>query len=595
MDGLNPDRHTIKLVHWPQDNHPSILAFEAFILIPHRTNTLSHSRSIAPRKVSQHSWSLVQKGSTGVNAMQLVVVSQERVLIIDKVEHNPLTIDGHPAWASEYNLLTHAVKPVRLQSNSFCAGGSFLGNGTLINVGGNPVVEDHTGAADFGDVNGLQAVRLYHPCDSVDGECSFYENHERVRMASPRWYNSVVRISDGSAMIIGGSIKGGWINNATVNNPTIEYYPPKSIHGSKGNPIHIPFLQETVGANLFPIATSLPDGRVFIAANQDAIIYDWKRNTEIRLPRLPNGVRVTYPMAGTGLLLPLSYEDNYTPTILLCGGSTVDDKTASYEISSQTPASSQCVRMVLDEGGIKKGWEVEQMPQARLMPDAVFLPTGQVVIINGAGSGISGYGNVKDQVGASNAANPVLKPVLYDPLLPPGSRFSSEGLPSSSIPRLYHSVASLTPQGNIMIAGSNPNLDRSEVAYGTEYRAEWLNPPYMGAQRPKILNYKNVETIPFGKTFSLRVENCGDKSQGRGVFMDLGFVTHAVHMNSRMVYAKIIQTADGLWSITAPPNENVYPPGPAWMFFLCDGIPSEGKKVIIGEGHSPPVDEAIAH
>ena len=183
---------------------------------------------------------------------------------------------------------THAVKPLTMQSNSFCAGGTFLGNGTLINVGGNPVVDEYTSAADFGDLDGLQAVRLFEPCDSDSADdCDMYENHARIRMASPRWYNTVIRISDGSAMIIGGSKKGGWINNATVNNPTIEYFPPKSIHGSNGMPINLPFFVDTLASNLFPIAFSLPDGTVFMAANRDAMIYNWQTNTERRLPQIP--------------------------------------------------------------------------------------------------------------------------------------------------------------------------------------------------------------------------------------------------------------------------------------------------------------------
>src|ERR1700683_1913815 len=198
-----------------------------------------------------------------------------------------------------------------------------------------------------------------------------YETHARIRLASPRWYNTVIRISDGSAMIIGGSKKGGWINNATVNNPTIESFPPKSIHGSKGLPIHLQFPFQTPRANLFPIAFSLPDGTVFMAANNDAIIYNWQTNTERQLPQIPNGVRVTYPMTGTALLLPLSPENNYMPEVLICGGSTVDDNKPGYEISSQDPASAQCSRMVLDDDGIAAGWQVEQMPQARTMPDAV--------------------------------------------------------------------------------------------------------------------------------------------------------------------------------------------------------------------------------
>lgn len=519
-------KHTIKIVNTgncPGSTRTSVMDFDAFVVTkgldpaPRAYTSLakglstldlpSFSPEFVPRVTARLSdqWNLVQKGSTGVHAMQLAIISATHALIVDKVEHNPLTISGHPAWAALYNLENHSVRPLKMQSNSFCAGGTFLGNGTLINVGGNPVVDDHTAAADFGDLDGLQAVRLFDPCDSESAEgCQMYENHARLRMASPRWYNTVVRLNDGSAMIIGGSKKGGWINNATVNNPTIEYFPPKALHGSAGLPIHLPFLVDTLNANLFPIAFALPDGKVFMAANRDAMIYDWITNTERRLPRIPNGVRVTYPMTGTGLLLPLTPENDYMPEILLCGGSDVDDQKPGYKISSQDPASTQCSRMVLTDEGIAAGWQVEQMPQARMMPDAVLLPTGEVLIVNGAATGISGYGNVFDQVGASNADNPVFTPVLYNPNGPPGQRFISVDMPISQIPRLYHSVATLTPSGDIMIAGSNPNLDRSEVKYGTEYRVEWLRPPYMHGARPEIIH--GPKKVEYGETMHLEVE-----------------------------------------------------------------------------------------
>ncbi|KAJ3762681.1 copper radical oxidase [Lentinula raphanica] len=546
------------------------------------------SRRQIQRRTSNPAWTLNVDGSTGVNAMQLAVLSETHAIVIDKVEHNPLTINGHPAWASLFEFKTRQVTPLDMQSNSFCAGGSFLSNGTLINVGGNPVVEDYTSAADFGDLDGLQALRIVEPCD--DGHCIVSEYHDSVRMASPRWYNTVLRIDDGSAMIIGGSKKGGWINNATVNNPTYEYYPSKDIHGSNGLPIHSPFLEDTLNSNLFPIAFSLPDGRVFLAANNDAMIYDWKTNTEERLPPIPNGVRVTYPMTGTALLLPLSSENDYTPEVLICGGSTVDDKKPGSEISSQDAASSQCSRLVLSKEGIQKGWEVDHMPQARLMPDAVLLPTGQIVIVNGAGSGISGYGNVIDQVGVSNAANPVLTPVLYNPSADLGSRFSSQDMPTSSIPRMYHSVATLTPDGNIMIAGSNPNLDRSEIEYGTEYRVEWLSPPYVQGARPKI--QKHAQGCDgFGKTSSLEVKRLNPESDIKVALMDLGFVTHAVHANSRLVYLDVESSSGDTIVYKSPPNGGVFPPGPGFIYLLEDGVPSEGVKVMIGDCKSPKVDQ----
>lgn len=40
--------------------------------------------------------------------------------------------------------------------------------------------------------------------------------------------------------------------------------------------------------------------------------------------------------------------------------------------------SKQCVRMVLNSVGIKKKWAVEQMPEARVMGDAIMTPDGKV-------------------------------------------------------------------------------------------------------------------------------------------------------------------------------------------------------------------------
>ncbi|KAK0503562.1 copper radical oxidase [Armillaria luteobubalina] len=603
--GLKPGKHYLKIKNTAEELHPGshfVMDIDTFVVTQ---QSLSSSSATPP---VQHSlpapspflnlmepapdtlfWKLVQKGSTGVNAMQLAIISDTHAMIIDKVEHNLLDVDGHPAWGALYNLDTHSLKPLRLQSNSFCAGGTFLGNGQMINVGGNPVVVDRTSAADFGDTNGLQAIRLFDPCDdaSVD-KCDIYENHSQIRMASPRWYNTVIRISDGSAMIIGGSKKGGWINNATVNNPTIEFWPPKSIQGSKGMPITSKFLVDTLNSNLFPIAFSLPDGKVFIAANRDAMIYDWKTNTERRLPQIPNGVRVTYPMTGTGLLLPLSSENGYAPEVLLCGGSTVDDRKAAYDISSRDPASALCFRMLLTDEGIGKGWQGETMPQARTMADAVLLPTGQLVIVNGAGSGIAGYGNTKNQVGASNADIPVFEPIIYDPAAESGKRFSSTGV-KSDIARLYHSVATLTPSGSVMIAGSNPNLDRSDVKYGTEYRAEWLNPPYMEMNRPTIDEIP--KQILYGQKIRLCVTFGGKEPNSIKVaLMDYGYVTHGVHANSRLVYLDV--TIDGkCLVVTGPPTPEVYSPGPGWMHVVENDVPSKGLKVMVGDGKDPDVDK----
>lgn len=190
---------------------------------------------------------------------------------------------------------------------------------------------------------------------------------------------------------MGGSKSGAFINSALLNNPTMEFYPPKALPvGFNGTNFPSAFLNDTLNANLFVIAFLLPGGKIFMAANtcvlyacphavrterarifSKAMIYDWRNNIETRLPDIPNGVRVTYPMAGTGVLLPLRWANNYTPTVMLCGGQTASDTAAPSSLSAEDPASAQCASITLTTAGISAGWIVETMPEGRIMPDTV--------------------------------------------------------------------------------------------------------------------------------------------------------------------------------------------------------------------------------
>lgn len=143
-----------------------------------------------------------------------------------------------------------------------------------------------------------------------------------------------------------------------------------------------------------------------MAANNKTMIYDIETDTETNLPDIPNGVRVTNPFDGTATLLPLHPPD-YIPEVLICGGTNTSDQIPVEQMSSQDPASDQCSRMTLTPEGIKRGWELEQMLEGRMMPEMILLPNGQIVIINGAQSGYAAFGTVKDPVGnVSNSDHP---------------------------------------------------------------------------------------------------------------------------------------------------------------------------------------------
>jgi len=113
-------------------------------------------------------------------------------------------------------------------SNSFCAGGTVLGNGTWLNVGGNQAItwggataSGQTGQSPYEDWDGGFAIRFLDPCD--DESCNWLDD-QAMYMTSRRWYPTLETLEDGSALIFGGCEWGGYVNQATAqqNNPTIE-------------------------------------------------------------------------------------------------------------------------------------------------------------------------------------------------------------------------------------------------------------------------------------------------------------------------------------------------------------------------------------
>ncbi|KAF8738930.1 Copper radical oxidase, partial [Rhizoctonia solani] len=535
-----------------------------------------------------NAWTLVPGGNSGVVMTHVAVTTSDTMLVIDRKEDNPLLkADGKPAWGAVWNLQSNTARPLNIATHSFCSSGNFLSNGTLANFGGHPYTDRNGEAVS----DGQQGIRLFNPC-SASGNCDIYENPTRIRLTSDRWYPSSARLHDGSVIILGGQITAGWTNSESVNNPTYEFFPAKNINGYNGLQIPSQFFKDTLPHNTFPHVFALPSKKIFVAANNQAMLLDWENNIETRLPNFPNGQRVVYPMNAAGVLLPLTPANNYTPEILICGGSHLSDELNGEEIDAQHDyASAQCSRMVLDAAGIAAGWKVEYMPEPRIMSEGVLLPNGKVVIINGGRTGTAGYANSQYRIGDSNADNPTFTPLLYDPSLPAGQRFTHANMPTSNIGRLYHSVATLLPSGAILIGGSNPNDDMETRPWPSEYRVEYLNPSYMFAERPTYTGLPAV--VNYGATFTLSVSVPSSTATVKVVLMDLGFITHSVHMDQKAVELVSTLSADRkTLTVIGPPNAPVYSPGPGWIFVVVGDTPSVAQKLIIGTGASPPKDDA---
>ncbi|KAJ7185690.1 glyoxal oxidase precursor [Mycena filopes] len=537
-------------------------------------------------------WTFVQNGTSGVIPVELITISPTHMLLYDRADGNPLLLpDGTKAWAALWDLQTNTPTPLDTITDTFCAGGAFISNGTLVSVAGQPLEAPGQPPAD-----GRMGIRLFGPCTSPTGVgagCTVFEDPAHIHLAVTRWYPTGLRIPDGSLMIIGGSNFNTFYNTGPLAENSFEFFPSRP--GEQGTVRPSQFLLDAEPVNMFPRSFLLPSGRVFIIANNISMIYDIATDTETRLPPLPNGVRVANPFDGTAQLLPLS-APLYEPTVLVCGGSATDDSRPTSNLTTLDPATNQCSRITLTAAGVKRGWEVERMPETRILVESVILPTGDVLLINGAKTGYSGYPSVSDaNATLSNAANPALRPILYRTALPAGQRLTQDGLPSSAIPRMYHSSASLTGKGTVMVSGSNSNpavlLPGGPAKFPTEFRVEYLTPDFITNHAPRPVIQSAPTKLAFNAKATLKVSVPPSLLSGqiKVSLMDLGYVTHAQHANSRLVFLEhTLNPVTGTLQITAPPNNNIYPPGPAWIFVVADGVYSEGVQVMVGDGGAPP-------
>lgn len=173
-------------------------------------------------------------------------------------------------------------------SNAFCASGSHLPNGSFATFGGNGAI-GKGGAlgsvpypnkvaasydAGYDDYDGAKSIRILAPCTGTisasDAACQWYDDASVLAMQRKRWYSTAEPLDDGSVVLIGGFVNGGYINRnypstggdqggAAEN--SFEFYP------TRGDAQPMQFLEDTVGLNSYPHAFLMPSGKMFVQAN----------------------------------------------------------------------------------------------------------------------------------------------------------------------------------------------------------------------------------------------------------------------------------------------------------------------------------------
>ncbi|KIK64004.1 hypothetical protein GYMLUDRAFT_40223 [Collybiopsis luxurians FD-317 M1] len=574
-------------------------------------------------------------GNTLVSAMMMFVGNKDKVYMMDKAEGNSVQINGHPAWGSVWDFNTHQTQAMDIKTNIFCASGMHLPNGSYVTFGGNGAVgpggnigsvPNNEGAASFDatyqDYDGSKSIRVLNPCtdedDFTSSACQWFDNPAVLSMQKKRWYSAAEPLGDGTIALIGGFVNGGYINRNTPNTdpkleggaaePTYEFYPANGRTATV-----MDFMIKTSGLNAYAHTYLMPSGKMLVQANISTMLWDPDTNTETDLPDMPGGVARVYPASGAVAMLPLTLANNYTPTVIFCGGSDMsDDQWGNYSFPNTDtwlyPASKDCQRITPEplDGSSPVYVQDDDMIEGRTMGQFIILPDGKMLVVNGGLNGTAGYATNTGTTlsysempfGMSLASGPVGTPALYDPNAPAGKRWSNAGFDTSKIARLYHSSAILLPDASVLIAGSNPNVDVNvTTTFPTTYQAEIFYPSYFSASTrpvpsgiPSTLTYGGSSfdiTVP-ASSYSGSSNDAADNTTV--AVIRPGWTTHGMNMGQRFLQLNNTYTVNKDGSLTLhtaqmPPNPNIFQPGPAMVFVVVNGIPSNGTFVIVGSGN----------
>ncbi|XP_055801699.1 aldehyde oxidase GLOX-like [Solanum dulcamara] len=506
-------------------------------------------------------WVLLH-ASIGVSAMHMQLLYNNKVIIFDRTDFGASNLSlpqGKCRYDDEvldvdcsahsilYDISSNTYRPLMIQTDVWCSSGALNSDGTLIQTGGY-----HAGD---------HKIRLFSPCE---GECDWTELPQNLTVQ--RWYASDHILPDGRVIIVGGRKAFSY-----------EFF-PKTLNDN-GGVFDLPFLVETTDPmeenNLYPFIYILPDGNLYIFSNQRSIVLDYVNHRVVKeFPMIP-GEKRSYPATGSSVMLPLRLHPAQEPVVevMICGGAWGGAYVKALE-GEFWRASSSCGRMRLTDPDPK--WVMEEMPSGRVMPDMLLLPTGDVIILNGAANGAAGW---------ENAIDPILNPVLYRPDEPdPVKRFTV--LTPSTIPRMYHSSATLLPDGRILVGGSNPHAtyNFTGVRYPTELSLEAFSPPYLATEyahlRPLIQAVEAGQVLSYGQQFSITFTLPFSQADAEFIVSMIApsFTTHSFGMNQRLLVLHILGI-ERLYmfsykvTVLAPPTRNIAPPGYYMVFVVHQGVP----------------------
>jgi hypothetical protein len=227
----------------------------------------------------------------------------------------------------------------------------------------------------------------------------------------------------------------------------------------------------------------------------------------------------------------------------------------------------------IDLTGTFPTWQsIAPMHRARRNFNLVILPDGTLLVVGGNKH--------------HNYTYPVFDPEIYDPKTNTWTVMAEH---DRRVPRWYHSVACLLPDGRVILMGGDFEPDRHNYE---DYRDQnnksfqIFTPPYLeNVFQPTIVSAPSALT--YGSEFAVGALLPEGKELETACLIKLASTTHGFDQNQRYVPLKKVV---GTSQFIAPSHANIAPPGHYLLFVLYNAgteqnpklVPSRAKTVRLG-------------
>lgn len=373
---------------------------------------------------------------------------------------------------------------------------------------------------------GRNTVTLSSIFDPRTGQWSAMPN-----MQDPRWYNTSVALSDGSVFTAAGtgapdtaerwSANAGWMRYTNINWGMIS-----NMGGFES--IWHPFL------------TLAPNGRLFHFG--PTLNMNW-------VDTAGSGA-----LTPAGISVPGAYYAKDSAWAVYDEGKIL--VAAGVMGHGDERASNQCYTVDLT-GAAPAAAPAAPMNTPRRFSNSVILPSGEVMVVGGNTSGEKFSDN-----------GTVLTPEIWNP-----RTGQWRNVANMSVPRNYHSLAFLLPDGRVWSGGGGLAGNAADHRDAQLYTPSCLfNADGTLAARPVIS--QAPASINHGMSFAVNAT----PGLAKFAFIKLSSATHSMNTDLRHLSLPFTETSAGVYSITAHANRHVMTPG-CWMLFAVQpsGVYSVSK------------------